>query len=135
MYPYWGSGRRRQRQRLDTTMMPQLRIGLSLILPGDLRYTCIWQGASVCAPPAACNENSGEFRYSPVRALYCAFVSGTTDRRPIFTNGESANRLSALICTSETGLASGPPTLIFTTGFLGSEASMETTDAVPTAVL
>src|SRR5215472_17010187 len=113
MYPCWGSGRRRQRERPDATKMQRPGIGLSLSLPGDLRYSCIGQGASVCAAPAPCNENSGEFRYSPVRALYCAFVSGTTDRRPILTNGESTKRLSALICTSETGLASGPPTLIF----------------------
>src|SRR5271157_4250574 len=73
--------------------------------------------------------------YSPVSALYCAFVSGTTDSRPIFTSGESANSLLALICSSDTGLARALPTLIFTTGFLGSAASTDTTVAVPTATL
>src|SRR3974390_1408850 len=73
--------------------------------------------------------------YSPVSALYCGFVRGTTDNRPILTSGDSANSLLALICSSETGRASAVPTLIFTTGFLGSAASTETTDAVPTARL
>src|SRR5205807_7110741 len=74
-------------------------------------------------------------RQSPVRSLYCAVVSATTDRRPCLTRGESANSLLALISARLTGWAIGLPALIFTRGFRGSLASTETTDAVPTTLL
>src|SRR5512146_2287270 len=82
--------------------------------------------------PAVCDE---PFRQSPLRNLNCAVFSGTTLNLPWRTNGESAKSLCALISAKVTGLPSAFPILIFTRGFLGSEASTETTDAVPTALL
>src|SRR5258706_15554895 len=67
--------------------------------------------------------------YEPVSTLYCAPVSGTTERRPWRTSGESANREFDLICASDIGLGRGLPALILTCGLLGSEASTETTVA------
>src|SRR5581483_4943918 len=73
--------------------------------------------------------------YCDVKCLYCAAVSGTTDNRPCRTRGDSANILLALTSASVTGFAIGFPALIFTLGFLGSLASTDTTEAVPTALL
>src|SRR5258706_9229113 len=73
--------------------------------------------------------------YEPVSTLYCAPVSGTTERRPWRTSGESANREFDLICASDIGLGRGLPALILTCGLLGSEASTETTVAVAVGVL
>ena len=65
---------------------------------------------------------------------YCAAVSGTTLNRPCRTSGDSANVARAFISASVFGFAIAFPTLIFTSGVLGSLASTETTDAVPTAL-
>src|SRR3974390_380787 len=56
--------------------------------------------SSGCASADACVN----WDYSPVSALYCGFVNGTTESRPIFTSGDSAKSLLALICSRETGL-------------------------------
>src|SRR5882762_10400639 len=72
---------------------------------------------------------------SPARNLYWTSVRGTTERRPILTSGESAKSFPDLISANVTGLGSGFPALISTLGFLGSEASTEATEAVPTALL
>src|SRR5262249_49400704 len=71
---------------------------------------------------------------SPVRNASCCLVSGTTERRPWRTRGESANSLFALMAASVTESLSGAPTLILTAGFFGSDVSTETTVAVPTAL-
>src|SRR5262249_19729322 len=55
--------------------------------------------------------------------FHCAAVSGTTDRRPILTSGESANAGCALIASSPTGRASGARGLMSTTVSLGSLGS------------
>src|SRR5882672_72697 len=71
----------------------------------------------------------------PIKNPYCAAVSGTTLSLPCRTKGESANSLLALTSASVTGLFNAAPALILTCGFFGSEASTETTVAVPTALL
>src|SRR5437879_5138380 len=73
--------------------------------------------------------------HSPVKKLYCSFVSGTTLSLPCRTKGDSANNLFAFTSASDTGRANVLPTLIFTRGFFASLASTSTTDAVPTALL
>src|SRR5262249_468650 len=78
---------------------------------------------------------AGSGNQSPVKDLYWAAVSGTTERRPMRTRGESVNSLLDLISPSETGRVSAFPALILTTGFWGLEESTETTEAVPTADL
>src|ERR1700731_1881053 len=85
------------------------------------------------AVPVAPTTDSAN--YEAVMALYCALLSGTTERRPWRTSGESAKRELALICDRETGLARALAACIFTCGFLGSVASTETTVAVPPALL
>src|SRR5258708_28497649 len=76
-----------------------------------------------------------EFFYWPSRNSYCLSLSGTTLSLPCRTKGESAKSLLDLIAASVIGLGSGFPALIFTRGFLGSETSLETTVAVPIALL
>src|ERR1700731_4137907 len=73
-------------------------------------------------------------RYEPARNLYWALVNGTTESRPWRTSGESANSEVDFICARDTGLGRGLPALILTWGLLGSEASAETTVAVPMAL-
>src|SRR2546430_13904004 len=72
---------------------------------------------------------------SPVKDLYWLLVRGTTERRPMRTSGESLKSLLDLICAKDIGFASTFSALILTAGFLESEASTETTVAVPTALL
>src|ERR1700729_411774 len=72
--------------------------------------------------------------FSPTSILNCAAVSGTTERRPWRTIGESANVLLPFISASVTGFFTGFPALIFTTGFFAFGSSIDTTVAVPTAL-
>src|SRR5690242_21487711 len=67
----------------------------------------------------------------PVKNLYYSGLSGTMLRRPMRTRGESAKSLLDLISARGIGFTVSP-ILIFTRGFLGSLASTEATDAVPT---
>ena len=80
-------------------------------------------------------ERVADFLAVDQRSQVVIFVKGTTESLPCRTRGESANRELALICSSDTGTARVFPALILTAGFLGSEMSTETTDAVPTALL
>src|SRR5579864_3016634 len=70
----------------------------------------------------------------PTKNSCCLSSSGTTLNLPCRTKGDSANRLFALTSASVTGLPNALPTLIFTRGFFASEASTETTVAIPTAL-
>src|SRR5260370_26761875 len=64
---------------------------------------------------------------------HCSSVSGTTESRPIFTSGESANSASASIAPSVLSVLHRLPTLTLTTGTFGSLASTLVTVPVPTA--
>jgi len=72
--------------------------------------------------------------YSPTSHANCAAVSGTTLNRPCLTSGDSEKAARALISANVFGFAIAFPTLIFTFGVLGSLASTDTTEAVPTAL-
>src|ERR1700732_4243691 len=72
--------------------------------------------------------------HSPVRNLNCASVSGTTLSLPCRASGDSVNNLFDLASARVTGFGFALPTLIFTCGFFASDASTETTAAVPTAL-
>src|SRR6267154_617500 len=101
-----------------------------------LRFCRIW----IRQPPRGFLSSSPivypktESSYAPARNLYCVLVNGTAESLPWRTSGESANNLFDLTSASETGLGIGLPALILIWGFLGSEASTETTVAVPTAL-
>src|SRR5467141_2219169 len=92
-------------------------------------------GKLFCAGPQVRQDLIRLTGHLPVKVLYCAFVRGTTESLPWRTRGESENNLSSLIFAKDIGFASAFPALIVTTGFLESEASTETTLAVPTAHL
>src|SRR4051812_8902812 len=81
-----------------------------------------------------CAEEHGRTLYrlrQPwVTKANCASVSGTTERRPWRTSGESLKSLLALMVASVTA-ATGLPALISTRGFFASLASTPTTVAVP----
>src|ERR1700730_17095547 len=98
-------------------------ISCSLILVGFIR-----------APEPVGGSQAAPHYQGLVKAAYCSSVKGTTESLPCRTSGESANSLFALICARVTGLESALPALMVTSGFWGSVALTDTTEAVPTAL-
>src|SRR5437588_11272462 len=78
-------------------------------------------------------KTGGRGDYYRVSQSYCDSVSGTTDKRPCLTSGESAKSLCALISVSVRGVASRLPALMRTSGVFASFTPTLTTLAPPTA--